>query len=142
MAENSLSANSIYFEDVEDEQGMNLTHDEQLQNNLVGLIQDRFTSAESARDLDEKRWLESYHNYRGLYGKNVRFRESEKSRVFVKITKTKVLAAFGQLVDVIFGANKFPIGISETKIPEGVAEHAYLDTKNPVPGLESSDPVV
>ena len=75
MAENSLSANSIYFEDVEDEQGMNLTLDEQLQNNLVGLIQDRFTSAESARDLDEKRWLESYHNYRGLYGKNVRFRE-------------------------------------------------------------------
>ena len=141
MAENSLSANSIYFEDVEDEQGMNLTLDEQLQNNLVGLIQDRFTSAESARDLDEKRWLESYHNYRGLYGKNVRFRESEKSRVFVKITKTKVLAAFGQLVDVIFGANKFPIGISETKIPEGVAEHAHLDTKNPVPGLESSDPV-
>ena len=138
MAENSLSANSIYFEDVEDEQGMNLTLDEQLQNNLVGLIQDRFTSAESARDLDENRWLTSYHNYRGLYGKNVRFRESEKSRVFVKITKTKVLAAYGQLVDVIFGANKFPIGISETKVPEGVAEHAHLDAQNPVPGLETS----
>ena len=138
MAENSLSANSIYFEDVEDEQGMNLTLDEQLQNNLVGLIQDRFTSAESARDLDENRWLTSYHNYRGLYGKNVRFRESEKSRVFVKITKTKVLAAYGQLVDVIFGANKFPIGISETKVPEGVAEHAHLDAQTPVPGLETS----
>ena len=140
MAENSLSANSIYFEDVEDEQGMNLTLDEQLQNNLVGLIQDRFTSAESARDLDEKRWLEAYHNYRGLYGKNIRFRESEKSRVFVKITKTKVLAAYGQLVDVIFGAGKFPIGISETKVPEGVVEHAHLDTQNPVPGLETTDP--
>ena len=73
-----------------------------------------------------------------MYGKNVRFRESEKSRVFVKITKTKVLAAYGQLVDVIFGANKFPIGISETKVPEGVAEHAHLDTKNPVPGIETS----
>ena len=132
MAENTLSANSIYFEDVQDEQGMNLTLDEQLQNNLAGLIQDRFTSAESARDLDEKRWLEADHNYRGLYGKNIRFRESEKSRVFVKVTKTKLLAAFGQLVDVIFGANKFPIGISETKVPEGVAEHAHLDTANPI----------
>ena len=139
MAENSLTSNSIYFADAEDEQGMTLTLDEQLQNNLVGLIRDRYTSAEAARDLDEKRWLESYHNYRGLYGKNVRFRESEKSRVFVKITKTKVLAAYGQLVEVIFGSNKFPIGIGETKMPEGVAEDAHLDINNPVPGIETTD---
>jgi hypothetical protein len=138
MAENNLTSNDLYFEEVEDEQGINLTLEENLRNNLVGLIQDRFASAESARDLDERRWLESYHNYRGLYGKNVRFRESEKSRVFVKITKTKVLAAYGQLVDVIFGSGKFPIGISETKIPEGVAEHSHLDTNNPIPGLATS----
>ena len=139
MAENNLTSNELYFDEVEDEQGLNLTLEENLRNNLVGLIQDRFASAESSRDLDENRWLAAYHNYRGLYGKNVRFRESEKSRVFVKITKTKVLAAYGQLVDVIFGANKFPIGISETKVPEGVAEHAHLDTQNPVPGLETSE---
>ena len=140
MAENTLTSNDLYFEEVEDEKGLNLTLEENLQNNLVGLIQDRFESAESARDLDEKRWLEAYHNYRGLYGKSVRFRESEKSRVFVKVTKTKVLAAFGQLVDVIFGSNKFPIGVSETKVPEGVAEHAHLDIQNPVPGLETTTP--
>jgi len=138
MAENNLTSNELYFEEVESEQGMNLTLEENLQNNLVGLIEDRFVSAESARDLDEARWLAAYHNYRGMYGKNVRFRESEKSRVFVKITKTKVLAAYGQLVDVIFGANKFPIGISETKVPEGVAEHAHLDTQTPIPGIETS----
>ena len=140
MAENTLTSNDLYFEEVENEKGLNLTLEENLQNNLVGLIQDRFESAESARDLDEKRWLEAYHNYRGLYGKSVRFRESEKSRVFVKVTKTKVLAAFGQLVDVIFGSNKFPIGVSETKVPEGVAEHAHLDIQNPVPGLETTTP--
>jgi len=138
MAETNLTSNELYFQQEEDEQGINLTLEENLQNNLVGLIQDRFLSAENARDLDESRWLTAYHNYRGLYGKNVRFRESEKSRVFVKITKTKVLAAYGQLVDVIFGANKFPIGISETKVPEGVAEHAHLDTQTPVPGIETS----
>ena len=138
MAENNLTSNELYFEEVESEQGMNLSLEENLQNNLVGLIQDRFISAESARDLDESRWLAAYHNYRGMYGKHVRFRESEKSRVFVKITKTKVLAAYGQLVDVIFGANKFPIGISETKVPEGVAEHAHLDTQTPIPGIETS----
>ena len=138
--ENTLTSNEIYFQEEENEQGINLTLEENLQNNLVALINDRFTSAETARNLDEQRWLTAYHNYRGLYGKNVRFRESEKSRVFVKVTKTKVLAAFGQLVDVIFGANKFPIGVSETKVPEGVAEHAHLDTQNPVPGLETATP--
>ena len=40
------------------------------------------------------RWLRSYRNYRGIYGSDMSFTEKEKSRVFVKITKTKVLAAF------------------------------------------------
>ena len=136
--ENTLTANELYFEKVEDEQGLQLTLEENLRKNLIGLINDRFASAESARDLDEGRWLTAYHNYRGLYAKSVKFRESEKSRVFVKITKTKVIAAFGQLIEVIFGSGKFPIGVSETKVPEGVAEHAHLDINNPSPGLETS----
>ena len=140
MAESNLTANDIYFEDVPNEDGMKLTLEENLRNNLVGLINDRYTSAKSSRDLDEQRWLTAYHNYRGMYGKNVRFRESEKSRVFVKVTKTKVLAAFGQLVDVVFGANKFPIGISETKVPEGVSEYAHIN--NASPGVETSQPEV
>ena len=138
MSENDLTANSVYFEKDEEEQGINLTLDEGLKNNLVGLLKDRFESAETHRDLDESRWLSSYYNYRGLYGKNVKFRESEKSRVFVKVTKTKVLAAFGQLVDVVFGGNKFPIGITETKMPEGIEEHAHLDVNNPLPGIETT----
>ena len=114
MAESNLTANDIYFKDVPNEDGVQLTLEENLRNNLVALITDRYTSAKMSRDLDEQRWLTAYHNYRGLYGKNVRFRESEKSRIFVKVTKTKVLAAYGQLVDVVFGANKFPIGVTET----------------------------
>ena len=133
-----LTADNLY-EDVEGEAGknLNLVPDQKL--NLVGLIQSRFAIAEDARDLEEERWLESYENYRGLYGKRVKFRESEKSRVFIKVTKTKVLAAFGQLVDVIFGTGKFPIGIAETSIPEGEKENAYLDFQNPQPGIEMSE---
>ncbi len=140
MAEedNNLTANELYYTPVENEQGLELTLNETLQENLVSLLSDRYQSAKDARDHDEKRWITAYHNYRGLYDKDVRFRESEKSRVFVKVTKTKVLAAFGQLVDVIFGSNKFPIGISETKIPEGVAEYAHLDSRNPLPGIETT----
>jgi hypothetical protein len=140
MAENdgnSLTGNGIYFEDVENEHGKVLNLEESLRNNLVALLSDRYELAKSARDDDESRWLTAYHNYRGLYGKSVRFRESEKSRVFVKVTKTKVLAAFGQLVDVIFGGNKFPIGVTETKVPEGIEEHANFN-----PSLETSMPSV
>ena len=138
--ENSLiqNADGIYFGKVEDEEGLSLNLEPELNNRLAGLIQDRFSSAEMSRDADEGRWMTAYHNYRGLYPKNVKFRESEKSRVFVKVTKTKVLAAFGQLVDVIFGGNKFPIGVTETKVPEGVPEIAHLDINNPVPGIETS----
>ena len=132
---NTLTANELYFEDVENEHGQNLKLDESLRVSFVGLLTDRYASAQSARDQDETRWLTAYHNYRGLYGRHIRFRESEKSRVFVKVTKTKVLAAFGQLVDVVFGGNKFPIGVSETNIPEGIEEHAHFN-----PSLETTPP--
>ena len=141
MADNDntfLTANNIY-EEVEGEAGKNLNLEEDQRINLVGTILDRFYKAEDARRSDERRWLRAYENYRGLYGKTVKFRESEKSRIFVKITKTKVLAAFGQLVDVIFGTGKFPIGIAETKLPEGDKEDAFLDVNNPNPSIESGN---
>ena len=134
-----LNADNLY-EDVEGESGKTLSLEEDQQRNLIGIIKGRYTQAENARDLNEKRWIKAYENYRGLYAKNVKFRESEKSRVFVKITKTKVLAAFGQLVDVIFGTGKFPIGIAETKVPEGETDYAHLDVNNPNPNIETSEP--
>jgi len=132
-----LNADNIY-EEVEGEAGKSLDLEFDQQNNLVGIIKNRFQQAQDARKTDETRWLKAYENYRGLYNKSVKFRDSEKSRIFVKITKTKVLAAFGQLVDVIFGTGKFPIGITETKIPEGELANAYLDTQVAPPGIEST----
>ena len=134
-----LSANSVY-EEVEGESGVKLTLEEDQQRNLIGIIKGRYAQAEDARQTDETRWLKAYENYRGLYNRSIKFRESEKSRIFVKITKTKVLAAFGQLVDVIFGTGKFPIGVQETKIPEGETDYAHLDINNPTPSLETSEP--
>jgi hypothetical protein len=137
--ENSLFGNAgeIYFQPVEGESGLDLTLEESVRLKFVGLVEDRFVQAENAREHDEKRWLQAYHNFRGLYPKNVRFRESEKSRVFIKVTKTKVIAAFGQLVDVIFGTGQFPIGVKETEIPEGISTYKHLDS---APGIENSSP--
>ena len=137
--ENGLFGNAgeIYFAPVEGESGLDLTLEESIRLKFVGLVEDRFEQAERAREHDEKRWLQAYHNFRGLYPKNVRFRESEKSRVFIKVTKTKVIAAFGQLVDVIFGTGQFPIGVKETRVPEGVPTYSHLDN---APSIESTPP--
>lgn len=97
-----------------------------LTSHIVDTINSRYEYSKRNRDSDENRWLDAYQNFRGLYSKNVRFSEQEKSRVFVKVTKTKVIAAYGQLVDVLFGTDKFPISIKPTKVPEGASEYVHF----------------
>ena len=57
-------------------------------SSIIPFIIDRYKRAEDYRDQDETRWLRAYRNYRGLYSNDVQFTEAEKSRVFIKITKT------------------------------------------------------
>ena len=98
---------------------------------IVGHIREKFQQSETSRLYDEKRWLKAYRNYRGIYGPEMAFRANEKSKVFVKITKTKVLAAFGQIIEVLFSGGKFPLGIHPTPVPEEIAEYAHLKQKQP-----------
>ena len=114
---------------------------------LVAEINYKFKAASDKRQDDEDRWLQAYHNYRGKYYKNIQFTEREKSRVFVKVTKTKVLAAYGQIIDVLFGTGKFPLIIQETKVPEGISEYAHMnpmkekmgdENMQPTPGIEGN----
>ncbi len=107
---------------------------------LIGLIRERFQQAETSKVYDEKRWLKAYRNYRGLYGPEMAFRENEKSRVFVKITKTKVLASFGQIIEVLFSQGKFPLGVSPTSVPEDIASKAHLNPKQPQQPEQPRDP--
>jgi hypothetical protein len=95
---------------------------------IVQFVKEKFSKAETARQLDEERWIQSYRNYRGIYGPDVAFTSTEKSRVFVKVTKTKVLAAYGQIAEVLFGGNKFPISIDPTTLPDGVEEVVNFET--------------
>ena len=100
-------------------------------NGIIPFVQERYDRAEDYRRNDEERWLRSYTNYRGIYGSDVQFTEAEKSRVFIKVTKTKTLAAYGQIVDVLFAGNKFPISVEPTMLPEGVAKDVSFDPKEP-----------
>ena len=99
-------------------------------SNLGYLIESRLKESEQARLYDEKRWLRAYRNYRGIYGADMAFRDSEKSKVFVKVTKTKVLAAYGQLIEVLFSQGKFPISVLPTSDPSGVEKYAHIKPNN------------
>ena len=105
---------------------------------IIPFIMEKYSRAEDHRQQDETRWLKAYRNYRGLYGSDVQFTDAEKSRVFIKVTKTKVLAAYSQIVDVLFGNNKFPISIDPSELPDGVVDSVSFDPATPEQ-LASSD---
>ena len=123
---------------VEDKEDADSSRDEKV-GTVVGLVEGKFYKAEKARYTDELRWIRAYQNYRGVYGSDVQFTSTEKSRVFVKVTKTKVLAAYGQIVDVLFGSNKFPISINPTVLPEGISESVNFETDSNMRKAQESD---
>ncbi|MDB9962811.1 hypothetical protein OAD41_00105 [bacterium] len=94
---------------------------------VVAFVEERFRRSEDSRRGDEDRWLRAYRNYRGLYGPDVQFTDTEKSRIFVKVTKTKTIAAYGQIVDVLFGNNNFPLTVNPTVLPDGVSESVHIN---------------
>ena len=96
-------------------------------NSLVAFVEERYKRAEDSRRADEERWLRAYRNYRGIYGSDVQFTDTEKSRVFVKVTKTKTLAAYGQIIDVLFGNNRFPLSVNPSVLPDGVADAVHIN---------------
>ena len=100
-------------------------------SSIIPFIEGRYKKSEDYRYQDEERWLRAYRNYRGLYGPDVQFTEAEKSRVFIKVTKTKTLAAYGSIVDVLFANHKFPLSIEPTELPEGVVEDVHFDPQEP-----------
>ena len=124
-----LSSETAALEDVSESSSEKL-----YVSRLVDIVNERFTKAETARRQYEEQWLRNYKNYRGVYSDAVKFTEAEKSRVFIKVTKTKVLAAYGQITDVLFSAGRFPLSVDPTVLPEGIAGDVHYD-----PAAEGTD---
>jgi len=138
MAQNKpmLGDKTLALEDVKnkDEEGFS-------GDSLISYIQERYTRSEESRRADESRWLRAYRNYRGIYGPDVQFTETEKSRVFIKVTKTKTLAAYSQIAEVLFSNNKFPLSVDPTVLPDGVLADVSSDPKEaPAAGAELAMP--
>lgn len=123
--------------DITDAVSLDETGDVEQENLELSAVVDHVTSqfnrSKDSRLSDEERWLKAYRNYRGLYSEHVQFTSTEKSRAFVKITKTKVLAAYAQISDVLFAGSKFPIGVDARSTPAGVADSVSYDPNGLTP---------
>ena len=131
MEEDELFENEMAMDSIESNAAEDTKEDDYsdpIAGSVVGFVKDHYSKASTYRETEERRWIQSYRNYRGLYGPDVQFTSTEKSRIFVKVTKTKVLAAYGQIVDVLFGNNKFPITVDPTTLPEGVVESVHFES--------------
>ncbi len=122
----------------EDDTTINLINPEETFPGLAGYVKEKFEEAENGRYAHEQRWLQAYKNFRGVYDSTTAYRDSERSKVFVRITKTKVLAAYGQIVDILFANKKFPLVVEHTPVPEGIAEFAHMET--PLDQMQQEDP--
>ena len=123
-----IEDDSVALEDIEDTEDMSA---DSSVASIIPYVMERYKRSEDFRNQDEERWLRSYRNYRGQYGTDVQFTEAEKSRVFIKVTKTKTLAAYGQIVDVLFANNKFPLSVDPTELPDGVVSNVSFDPTEP-----------
>ena len=121
-------------------EGDNVQQENRELSNLVAWVQGRYERSKDSRLEDEERWLTNYRNYRGIYGPEVAFTDKEKSKAFVKITKTKTLAAFAQISDVLFAGGKFPIGVQPTSVSNGAADavHMKMDEQQQEEGPKKS----
>ena len=126
------------FLEPSDDTPVNIQSPEESMPGLAGHIRSKFEDAENGRRVHEKRWLQAYKNFRGIYDSTTQYRDSARSQVFIKITKTKVLAAYGQLSDILFSNKKFPIVVEPTPVPEGIAEFAH--EKTPIDDIVQEDP--
>lgn len=121
-------------------EGSNVEKESLEKGGLTAYIQQRFDRSKEVRYNDEQRWLEAYRNFRGEYGPDVKFTDTEKSQAFIKITKTKVLASLAQIEEILFSGGRFPVGAEASPVPEGIAEAVHIDPKEPVGPSEPQRP--
>jgi len=100
---------------------------------LAGSVIDKYEAAKRNRLVTETRWMDAHDAFRGIFKDS--FTSTEKSKVFIKLTKTKTLAAHGQITDILFGQGKIPLRVEATESPMGIADTVTI-TAEPAPEEE------
>ncbi len=80
-----------------------------------------FTEYKDSRRETENEWLKDLRQYQGQYEADVLARLNEsgaRSKVFVGITRTKVMAAYSRIIDLLFQTGDVFFSISPTPLPQ------------------------
>jgi len=101
-------------------------------NPIVMHVRSKFEEAKLARRILERTWMDCYRNFRGIQDANTTYIQTEVSKAFIKITKTKVLAAYSQVLEVIFSGKLLPIEIVANDDPVGIEDSVHVDSQDPV----------
>lgn len=101
-------------------------------NPAIALVRAKFEEARNAKRNHESRAVRAYENFRGVSGATSAFISSEISKAFIKVTKTKTLAAYGQILEVLFSGKTIPLEIQSSEVPLGTEEYVHIDPNDPV----------
>lgn len=87
---------------------------------LGAKLADTFSSWKTSREEIEFQWLRDLRQFLGVYDAEIaeKMKQSgRKSEVYVGITRTKVMAAYSKIIDLLFQRGDKPYSISPTPIP-------------------------
>lgn len=88
---------------------------------LGSRLADVFSEYKDSRKETENEWLKDLRQFQGMYEPDVLARLNEsgaRSKVFVGLTRTKVMAAYSRIVDLLFQHGDSFFGIEPTPIPQ------------------------
>ena len=93
---------------------------------LIPWVMSKFAQAKTARQAKEAQWTTNLQGVRGIDSGPSMRNESEVADVYVRTTSTKTKAAYAQINEALLSGDKFPIGVSPTMVPAGIAEYAHI----------------
>lgn len=124
-----------------DPEGRTLAGDTQREyalNVLAGRVEEKYQIARVARASKENIWLDAFRLWRGQHSPDqtariaeLRARNPYSSSVFIKSTTTKCTVAIGQIQEIVFQNDQLPISVEPTKVPEGIADVAFMAPEEP-----------
>jgi len=94
---------------------------DQSMQNLGARLSGTFQEYKDARKETESEWLKDLRQYNGQYEPDVLARLNEagaRSKVFVGLTRTKVMAAYSRIIDLLFQHGDVFFAVESTPVPD------------------------
>jgi hypothetical protein len=98
----------------------------------ANFVRQKYELAIRHRKTIESRWLKAFNQFRGNYSQEeiealnaIKAINPRASEAFIKVTKTKTLAAYGSIIEVVASNGRLPISVEATPEPEGIAKEVF-----------------